>query len=236
MEHPLVRPTLAPYKFAFSRQAKRLDYRDPNDPYYFNPEDLIARFWAKRHQADATRPLPIETIIHRILPGMARAHATFTAEFEFGGKPYRSRDIALLSTVVYWFGTNVGNAFLEPAYCWLGPRDLPPLSRRLADHPEREFLEKYRRQIVPHDYVKYVWAHTCVPECEKRRQPSFPADHCFYHDAVVPRDYAVVEGLMRWLGTTEGRTFTAAWRKRRNAAETHRQRQLMQSKQIRLAA
>lgn len=210
MQHPLVRPTLAPYGFAFPNQAKRLEYRSPIDLHYINPERMMAKFWAELHRIDAPRPFPIETIVHEILPGMAKVNTFAEGEFEFGGRPYLSRDIALLSTVVYWFGTNVGNAFLEPQRHWLPEaRRLPPL--RQSAPSEREYLEKYQGRMRERDLVKYLWAHTCVPACNQHQDARGLGDHHQYHEEVISRDYAVVEGLMRWLGRQAGREFSTKW-------------------------
>lgn len=236
MQHPLVRPSLAPYGFAYHQHSDRLSYKPRHDPYYVNAERMMARFWDRRHRIDALDPLPIETIIHRIMPGHAQVNRLFEKEFEFRGYAYMSRDIALLSSIMYWFGTNVGSCFLEVPYTgdWL-PKDrqLPPLNEwkdKLKNHPEHEFLKKYERAMRDRDMVAF-WGHECTGECgESRRKFSpFVSPHAYDSSAITERDRAVVRGLMHWLGRVEGRSFTADWlahlKKLRDAADVRRKQE-----------
>ncbi len=224
MQHPLVRPSLAPFGFATKRHASRLDYTDRLNPYYVNAEHQMAKFWDKRHRLDAPGPLPIETIVHRILPGQARANLLTDGEFFFKGLPYLSRDIMLLSSIMYWFGTNVGSCFLEVP--------LTSLPRGRLGRPEYEFLVKLERDMQRRDMVAF-WAHECRDECgNSTMRHLFVDGHEYIRDVITTRDRALAEGLMRWLGSTEGRVFIAAWLKRlervrsgartRQAAELHK--------------
>lgn len=225
MLHPLARPSLAPYGFAYPYQAKRLEYRSPYNKHYVNPERVMARFWAKRHRLDMPRPWPIETIVHDILPGMAKANMLTESDFEFAGTPYFGRDIAVLSTVVYWLGTNCGNAFLQSNHKWL-PESQSASSNSVSKTPsEHEFLEKFREDMKKQDMVVF-WIHTCTPACSEP-VPSFVNPHHYDASEVRPRDYALVEGLMRWLGRKAGREFVAGYEvKLKCSHDAARQRRL----------
>lgn len=210
MQHPLVRPSLAPYGFAYPYQASRLKYRSTHDKHWVNPEHVMARVWAERHRIDAPRPWPIESIVHEVLPGMAKANGLSESDFEFGGMPYHSRDIAVLSTVIYWLGTNCGGAFLQPVRDWLPEsRKLPPLRPAPKGPSEREFLEKFRKEMLRRDMVVF-WIHTCVPGCRRAVSVLFDP-HCYDASEVRLRDYVLIEGLMRWLGRRAGREFIESY-------------------------
>lgn len=236
MQHPLVRPSLAPYGFAYPNQVKRLDYKSPFDKHWVNPERVMAKFWAARHRLDMPRPWPVETIIHNILPGMAKANELTERDFEFGGLPFLGRDIAVLSTVVYWLGTNCGGAFLHPTPKWVSEdRRLPHLDYGPRPPSERDFLEKFRKDMERRDMVVF-WIHTCVQECTEP-VPVLADPHCYDASEVRSRDYALVEGLMRWLGRKEGREFItdyeAKLKRSRTAADQGR---LAESQAARIAA
>ena len=218
MQHPLVNPSLAPYGFVFPVQAERLRFQPP-EGYGVNAEKIIGRLWDQLHRSRAPTPLPIETIVHDILPGMTAASRTFTLDFEFAGKPYQSRDIAVISTVVQWFATNVGRCFLEDQMAFLE-----------ISHPEREFVEKleYDNKVHKRDKVAF-WAHTCDKRClPQGKVVRLGADpHLYDPTTVSERDRALVHGLMWWLGKAAGRAFIAEQKLRiRRAHDAVREREL----------
>jgi hypothetical protein len=227
--HPLENASLAPYGFVFSGRKERLEYLPQDNPHWVNEERLIARLWDKVHRLNAPKPLPITTIVHKILPSFHSCDRLERGDFVFDGLPYLSRDILILSSTLQWFGTNVGRDFLtsdyllnerieqgrheqypvllaEPPGSHHSSREEPPLSY----HPSREFILKLwheehcqgGRDMVP------FFVHACTPTCRERADLLSPLPVCqIDKDHVRPRDRAVVHGLMFWLGTKDGRSF-----------------------------
>jgi hypothetical protein len=109
-----------------------LESKSLNNEFWVNAEVVIARFWDKRNRANESRPLPVQTIIHEILPGQKRINRLEKGNFVFEGLPYLTRDIMVLNSIVQWFGTSVGSNFLTE-----------DISRWHPHHPEREFLVKF---------------------------------------------------------------------------------------------
>lgn len=206
MQHPLVNPSLAPYGFVFPASKERLEYKPTNVSSWVNTEALIARLWAEVNRADAPKPLPVVTIIHEILPGQATANRLEDGDFEFDGLPFLSRDIALISSFIQWFGTSVGGAFLEGK--------LYSKEKVRSDH---EFLAKYADQVKRQDILRHL-VHTCTPKCQNGVISMFGNGHDYRSTIVTDRDKAVVDGLMRWLGRTDGRAFIAKFLERNKRA------------------
>lgn len=203
MQHPQVNPSLAPYGFVFPRSKERLTYVSPNESL-LNVEKLLAKFWARRHRKNAPRPLPVATILHEILPGRAAINRLYTGDFIWDEQHYLSRDIALLSTVVQWFGTSVGSCFLETN-----------ILRIPCPHPEREFVMKFAQETESKNLIR-MWTHVCSTQCEPQPISCAFGDGHYYEASLTPaRDLAVVEGLMFWLGTKAGRVFIAEWLERK---------------------
>jgi hypothetical protein len=199
MQHPLVNPSLAPFGFVFPRYRDRLNFESPHDPHWVNPERAMAQFWQKLHRHGADSSFPIEEIVHNVLPSMNSRCRITDGDFTFRGKPYLSRDIALISTIMYWFGTNIGNCFL------LYPHGLHTPKRH--DH---EFLEKFNLYMKEQRNLVAMWTHVCNNDCKLSSMP-FADPHRDRPKEVTPRDYAVAEALMRWLGASSGRVFIASW-------------------------
>lgn len=229
MQHPLANPSLAPYGFTTPRSRARLDDKLPSG--YPNNEKIMARMWARANCAKSPEPLPVKTIIHDILPAMAQRHRITTGDFQFGGLPYLSRDILVLSTFVQWFGTNCGWCFIDtdiskswvPDIYWLGHHMFSSQFRYY--HPEREFLIKLERDDkylgnwgYKQELVIFL-THVCNSHCNTSRIRTLLGETCHYErSSVSARDRAVVEGLMRWLGQPAGRAFIAAYAARRKRA------------------
>jgi hypothetical protein len=229
MQHPLVNPSLTPYGFVFPGWAKRLEFQPNDNSYWVNTEVVIGTFWAERNRLKAPRPLPVQTIIHHILPGMAAANRLTTGDFVFDGLPYLSRDIATLSSAVQWFGTNVGRCFLEDVW--------PHIPAHRHDH---EFLAKleYEREksYSPTDLAVH-FTHTCNERCGKI--VAFWGSCKYIPSETTLRDRAVVDGLMRWLGRKDGREFIAdyqARRKRVQSAASERRRRDLEAQRTKKAA
>jgi len=203
-KHPLENPTLAPLGLTTPLSQTRLQWR-PSIPHTVFVERMSARFWEKRNRTDAARPLPVETILHRIMPSMAQCNRLTRGDFVFEGKAYLTRDIVTLANAVQWFGTNIGKCFI----------DEPLLKKGKNYHSSREFTRKLARENEqkcefnrPNMYT--FLAHRCTGRCKGQ---------CVY-DArkVTERDKAVIDALMRWLGTVHGRQYLADYRLRQDKA------------------
>jgi len=208
-KHPLENPSLAPFGLAMPISQDRLKYTSDNE-IWVNTEKLIARLWDKCNRTNAPRPLPVQTIVHEIMPGVARANRLTKGDFLFDGLPYLTRDITILSSVVQWFGTSCGRCFLEDPLVGCDP-----------SHPEREFMEKFAKQQKLWDHMDMVafFCHVCTPRCAADTRLYFlETPHYYSPSQVSVRDRAVVDGLMRWLGRKAGREFVARYIARREQA------------------
>ena len=206
--HPLENPSLAPYGFVFPSRKKRLEYKPEANHHWVNEEKVIVRLWDRRNRKNAPRPLPVQTIIHEILPSQEKANRIINGDLQFDGLPYLTRDILVLSSVVQWFGTNVGRCFIETD---ISRQSIPGF------HFEREFLIKFAQEMKQSDLVAFL-THTCTPHCETIRKLGF-RNECWYdRNNVSLRDRAVVDGLMRWLGRKAGREFLAEFANRKQNA------------------
>lgn len=230
MQHPLENPTLAPFGFAFPESQKRLEYV-PEITSGVNCERIIAELWDKWNRKNSRYPLPVTEIIHRILPGLATLNQLRKGDFEFDGRPYLSRDILVLSSLVQWLATNVGGCFLETDIS--SRKDLP-----MKYHPEREFLIKCELEKEHHAGLQDIPAfitHVCTNRCKELWRCTHGVCHYNPKD-VSTRDRAVVDGLMRWLATKQGRAFTTRYlKKRKNAQEaawqkTHHEMDILRNK------
>ena len=200
MRHPLENPSLAPYGFVFPTSQKRLEWHDELNSTWINPERVIARLWDKLNRSNAQRPLPVRTIIHGILPGLARANLLTQGNFVFEGDPYRSSDIMLLSAAIQWLATNVGSSFLDE-----------DISKLPQFHPEREFVMKAARRQLPIELVA-VWTHVC--DDAKCLFPLPHPLHRFEPTEITARDRALMDGFLRWLGSQRGREFITSYKAR----------------------
>ncbi len=212
--HPLQNPSLAPYGFVFPYYKTRLEFQPKEHPFWVNEEKIAGRVWDRCNRANAPKPLPVQTIIHEILPGQKSANRITAGDFWHDGLPYQARDILMLSTAVQWFGTNCGRCFLETD---ISGDSIPGF------HPEREFLIKLAKEHF--DLAAHL-AHECSERCKVHRL--FARYGCYFAEKdVTPRDRAVLDGLMRWLGRKPGRAFAVEFTKRKkNAwADAHKRMQ-----------
>jgi hypothetical protein len=214
MQHPLVNPSLAPFGLVLPLRKERLKYRSFEG--WPNPERLIAKCWDKANRLNAPRPRPVETIVHEILPGLAASNRHFNPDFEFDGKPYCSRDVIVLSSVVQWLATNVGNCFLTETRV--------EIKEDVRFHPEREFvlkLEYEDSRSLRYGYMGRVGlaiflTHVCNEYCGAQAIRTLSGEyHVYRRSEVSNRDRALVLGLMHWLGRKDGRAFIASYLARR---------------------
>jgi hypothetical protein len=212
MRHPLHNPSLAPVGFCDVVAQQRLR-AEPHPEWSYNPELAIAKFWAGWNRQGASHPLPVATIIHDMLPAMSTRFRMTEGEFMFEGKWYVGRDIAVLSSAVQWFGSNVGNCFLLHSPVFFKPRS-----------KDREFVEKFAQERVSNALVMRFTHHACTEACGRNPEPhevvvGFRVRDLHDYAPVTERDQALVEGLMWWLGRTQGRSFIAAWDAKRSRLE-----------------
>lgn len=209
MRHPLHNPSLAPVGFCGSISQQRINAK-PYPEWSFNRERAIAKFWAGWNRQDAPHPLPVEAIIHEVLPAMATRFRAPKGEFTFEGKEYRGRDIAVLSSVVRWFGSGVGDCFLFGRHFFE------------SKSSDREFLERFARENCRHAVLRECTHHVCTDAC-RRTPESHEGVLVFYrsfdphkYEPVTKRDEVLVDGLMWWLGRRHGRSFLSAWKEKRD--------------------
>lgn len=209
-KHPLENQSLAPLNLRTKLSYDRLQYKSDAHFWVFE-ERMMARFWEKCNRLNAPGPLPIAEIIHTILPAMTRVNRISRGDFVFDGALYLTRDIVTLSSTVQWFGTNVGRCFVDEPLQNPGGRY----------HPSREFIIKLQRSNRDRDMYAFL-SHRCAGRCLDPRRKRFRlgfSDPCVYDSRqVTDRDRAVIDGLMRWLGTARGRQYLVDYRARRSAA------------------
>lgn len=197
MQHPSVNPSLAPFGFVFPFQRARLEYV-PQFVRGINRERIMGRLWGKCNRLKAEHPLPVQVIIHEILPSQARVNKITKGDLMFEGLPYLSRDILVLSSMVQWLATNVGDCFLTTK----------KMAGEEARNHEREFVLKLAAEMEGCDLVARIF-HVCNTQCNSNVGRIFAFDHPHAYDSssVSSRDRALVDGLMRWLGKRSGRSF-----------------------------
>ena len=211
MLHPLstiatARHSLAPFGFVLPQYRERLDYQSPIDPKHINHERIVLYLWERANRVSQPGPLPITTIIHEIIPAADAAQRLIRGDSMWDDREYLKRDIALLSTIVQWFGTSVGRVFLEDIGHWAYVPSVQPL--RGPD----EYVQKLRSES--NRALPFMWTHsTCNDRCHTTttQYMYISAPHCYVSDDLSIRDRAVINGLMVWLGMEAGREFTRSF-------------------------
>lgn len=193
MQHPLENPSLTPYSFLFPFSYMRV--RQKLETNMINGDHEIVKFWAKQNRNNSQRPLPAKVILHDILPSLSSQVAAAKQSFTFDGLPYHNRDIALLSSMVRWFGTNIGNSFITSRY-----------TNEKYKHPVKEFVEKFN-QLDNSDIILGMAIHSCTVKCKNNT-----IDHAINTSLITDRDRLVVKALLIWLGKEQGRDFMNAYK------------------------
>lgn len=213
MNHSLKSQSLAPQGFVFPLYIERLNDRYKPWPsslsHHINPELMMSRFWEKVNRAGSPTPMPIQTIIHEILPTLGKKYRARDNDTFFDGKHYRSRDICLISTIVQWFATNSGNGFLEKINCyWLD----------LYTDRKDYYQVKYSAEQKLSDMFRY-WTHVCMPCCYNPSRFTADSDrHVLSTQSVTARDRAIAQAVMKWLDSDAGNAFRIAWSERMKKA------------------
>jgi hypothetical protein len=190
-QHPLENPSLAPFGLVTQFRWNRLNAALPHDSV--NEEVVIAKLWEEWNCTKASRPLPVKTILCDL---MQEGFPEFEGDFTFDGVPYLTRDIVVLSSTIQWFGTNVGRCLLVP-----------------DPNPDYPFSEEFRAKLarrergLPRDMPAF-FTHVCTNDCAT----VFGCGVCKYdrRDAST-RDRAIIDKLMLWLGSEQGRVFLTAF-------------------------
>ncbi len=193
-QHPLENPSLAPFGLVTLFRWRRLDCEFPHNSVH--EEVVIAKLWEEWNRIKASHPLPVKTILHDL---MQEGFPQYEGDFTFEGIPYLTRDIVLLSSTMQWFGTSVGRCCLDP-------------DRNPDYPPAEEFQVKLARRErgFPEDMPAF-FAHVCTDVCGT----AYSGGGCaFNHSDASPRDRAVIDSLLRWLGSDEGRRFVEEFKTR----------------------
>lgn len=112
--HPLENPSLTPH--GFGRGSTEARSKEQSWMGMLNEDWAAARFWQEANRLECAFR-PAEHIIHTLMPGLRALGRTRVgdSDFEFAGKPYQSADIATLSSIATWLGTNCGQSMLTRA-------------------------------------------------------------------------------------------------------------------------
>lgn len=206
MEHPLTNPSLTPFCFTspyrFARNRQNLKGLGSG----INGDREMARHWARSNRLKNEGVLPAEKIIHHILDSRFRPTVK-DFDFVFKEKLYRQRDIFVLTCIVTWFGTNVGNGFMvDVPRGWDNARSKQFFLKKYR-HENKEWEERSRKNWFgsgPKDLVTF-WTHICTKHCGRT--------HDYRNDTPTETDYALAEALMWWLGSEHGREFFSSFQR-----------------------
>jgi|GEM_PF-6670871 len=118
MKHPLENPSLTPHGFAVGGYAQRARHKwlSPKSVVetnfrFLNGDWVAANQWSKANRLQSSFR-PAEHIVHIIMPGMRTIGRVTDGDFMFAGLSYYSYDIAVLSALATWLGTNCGSSTL----------------------------------------------------------------------------------------------------------------------------
>jgi hypothetical protein len=189
MKHPLENLSLTPIGFVFPNQKKRIE--EKLGQYMVNGDYYAALFWNNANKVYENTNQPAKVILQEILPYLS-GYKHEAEDFMFDGLQYISRDIMVLSACMQWTGTNNGRSFMTESpfgYDWNG---------------FDEFVCKYTHENK-NDELSRVLLHQCTEDCEDVA-PGIEA--CVYDgEQITSRDRLVIDSLMIWLGTDQGRMY-----------------------------
>ena len=181
---------------------------------------MILKTWESANRLDANGTRPVTEIVHRIMPGVAASSRLTKGDLVFDGLPYLARDILVMNVFIQWFGTNVGSCFLESTP--IGLRE------KKNFHPEREFVLKYAYELSTSSLksLPHMLFHVCSERCARKGEPLYlPSDgHYYSYVNFSQRDAAVINALMRWLGSKNGRAFVDRYQERRTRIQVEMDR------------
>jgi len=143
-------------------------------------------FWDKTSRLSVSVPRPAEVMMNTIMPIMPGYQIFEEGDIPLNDIQYMSRDILVLSSVIQWFGTGIGQNWIteRPSTC-------------KASRSSLEFVERFAI-----DGQKFIYAaiHQCLATC----RPGY-CDHT--PKQITKRDRLVVGAFMIWLGRVEGRDY-----------------------------
>ncbi len=204
MEHPLTNPSLTPFCFTSPHRFARNRQNLKGVGTGINGDREMARHWAKANRLKNEGALPAERIVHHILDSRFRPRMV-TSDFVFKEKPYRERDIFVLTCIVTWFGTNVGNSFMIDIPIGWDNAQSGQFFLKKYQHENEQWRERSRKNRFaqgPKDLVTF-WTHVCTKHCRDK--------HDYRNDTPTETDYALADALMWWLGSKQGREFFSAF-------------------------
>ncbi|MCA9367278.1 hypothetical protein KC887_03380 [Candidatus Kaiserbacteria bacterium] len=189
MKHPLVNPSLTPRGFGVGSTYKRTSWKS-DDAGRCNGDWCAATFWqeANRERSDFR---PAEHVIHVIMPGMRTLGRTEQGDFMFDGKPYRVYDLAVLTSIAVWFGTNNGQAMLNN----------PVWGKTFTK--TNEFRVRWQEREKPDTaghMLRHILHDCALQKCTTGRH--------FYRRA-TEREELILDAFLFWLGQTTGRVYLA---------------------------
>jgi hypothetical protein len=190
MDHPLLNPSLTPIGFGAGITPQRTSWR-VND-WMLNGDYLAADFWQRRNCLKADNR-PITSIIHGVMRSLKTLGGTTVGDIMFDGLPYRIDDLAILTSMAVWLGTNVGRAFCE---------DVPP--RMPKYHPSQEFRLKLTRDEERYGHTMADFFLHVHHKCFSRL-----STHCLIRKQATKRQLLAIDAFAFWLGTSEGREYLA---------------------------
>lgn len=223
MKHPLVNPSLTPHGFGRGNTYRRSLLKD-FDNGSMNGDWMAARFWQEANRKSAEFR-PVEFIIHEIMPGMKTIGQTHSGDFEFEGRLYQENDIAVLSAVATWLGTNCGHAMLENRF-------VINFSKTNEYRVRWKAYEKYQRTGF---LLRHILHECSTTTCNWGRKDSCSK----YHVPATPREELVLDAFLFWLGQTSGRDYLAKFaeyrdRLSKNAWEAYKKRNKIRLEQRRM--
>lgn len=194
MKHPLVNPSLTPHGLGTGNTYSRSKTKNFGDGCC-NGDWCAARYWQEVNRLDSDFR-PAEHIVHEIMPGMKTIGHTSKGDFLFDGKPYMERDLAIMTSIAVWLGTNNGRAMLQNSLF------RPPPYTKTNEYIIR-WREREKPQLEGHMLCHLL--HRCTPDtCAFGRA----VGGCFKHYVeITVREQLVLDAFLFWLGQASGRTY-----------------------------
>jgi hypothetical protein len=186
--------SLAPCDLSYLPDQRRFGLTQATE--FYNRREFLARLWERLNAKSAGRFLPIRTITHDIIPAQSPAHRLTKGDFIHDGAYYLTQDIRLLSSLVQWFATKGGDAFLGR---------VATRERKSGVHPDH-FFNVFHEEAQYRDVVAYA-----VQECTSRYGKATLGIPDLSAQIVSSRNRVVADGFMRWLASNPGRAFLAAY-------------------------
>lgn len=199
MKHPLINPSLTPHGVGVGNTYRRTTWKS-DDRGRCNGDWCAAQCWQEANRLSCTNR-PTERIVHEIMPGMRKIGHTTDGDIFFDGKPYRSDDVLLLTTIATWLGTNCGTAMCNNPLSMQGVRVTKTTEFQVKWKVyERHRSPGYLLRHLLHECRRGVCGHEGTHSCAS------------LHRSAAEREELVLQAFLFWLGTTHGREYMAGMR------------------------